>query len=435
MANLLEYLNTKNQGSDAAIINALTAKNPNAQGANPAGRAIQGKPPPSPALPAGGGLLGGTGQNPAKNLGLLPPPSAPQPGAPTATGFPIASAPSLPAAQYPNSDSISNLGNYPHAQDVASRTQAALGVANNPGRSLLDVAAGGQQPSPVFAGNSQQTGIAVAGKPTYETGYYDQAGNQIANIAGPNQRQGGGTLSFLGGPSQEQQAATAQTVSGINSQIAALRGLREARNPGVTQQGGSLLAGAVPEPVDLFARPGDGFGDSQLRKAQFESLVNEAGGLQGVGVGNRRRGEGLLKSANALLAPGLEAAKAQADQYASRNSLAGQLAKVGADQSAEQQRAREAAARLGIDQQHLLIDQQRAGLEQEKLQQAGVLSAANTFKAMTQAQQQDAKNQLFNEIRTAKDQNTRDQLVKLYELINRDQQPIDPLAAFSQRNG
>lgn len=362
------------------------------------------------------------------------PPTAPQPGSQQPTPSLVSSPPSLPAAQNPNDNSISTLGDYSQARDINSRSQTAQGVVNNPGRSLIDVAASGQQPAPIFAGDSQQTGITVAGKPTYNTGYYDAAGRQVANVSGINPRQGGGTLSFVpGGPGAEQQAATAQTVAGINSQIDALRSLRESANPGITTGYAGSTGGATTR-IDPFARAGDGRGDSQLRQQQYDSFLKQAANGRGLTKGQR---SALVESANTLIAPGLGAAKLQNEQQASADSLAGQLAQAGARQSsansAAQQQALEAAKRLGLDTQRLGLDQAALGLKQQEAQQSGLLNAAKVFESMGKSEQQQAKNELFKQIQNTREPAELDRLTKLYELINRDQQPVDPFALYAQR--
>lgn len=218
--------------------------------------------------------------------------------------------------------------------DALSRAHRANPVSS--GRSLIDVAAGGGQLlAPVFAGQSKPVGTAripdggsayflpsqgganagpnrtgwqsqmpswLAGssgasvpqatngvrgssyteRPVYETAYYDQKGDPIATVTGPNQRKEGGTLSFL----------PARSVEQINSEIEALRSEREARNPGITT-GGSASAG----PLVSVGAPGGHFGDEAMAAERARGYLAQATGR---GVSKRQR-EALLKAGLGML--------------------------------------------------------------------------------------------------------------------------------------
>lgn len=185
-------------------------------------------------------------------------------------------------------------------------------------------------------------------------------------------RRAGGAFSVYSGPGEEQRAATAKAVAGIDAQTEALRSLREARNPGITA--GSAGVGIAEAPrFDPFARPGDGFGDSQMRQQRFQSLA-ERGGRKGVAA------------AQALLAPGIATMQAQGEWAQNQaNNQAGILrgtmdargdaAKLAAEQAQWAGKMGLEARKMGIDQQ---TDAARLKAEQDRWgQQIGVSREQN----------------------------------------------------------
>lgn len=149
-------------------------------------------------------------------------------------------------------------------------------------------------------------------------------------------------------------------VAAINRQTDALRSLHEARmaDPNV----GAFHFGQTGTTPDPFARPGDSFGDSQMRAAQYESILKD---MTGPGIGGRQRAA-MGQAAQGLLAPGIAAMQQQyhADDMASRERTAA----LGL-QSQQAQHADEMALR----QQHLGIEQMNANTAQAAGQQQGIL--------------------------------------------------------------
>jgi hypothetical protein len=136
-------------------------------------------------------------------------------------------------------------------------------------------------------------------------------------------RKPGGSLSIVGTPETKgmtQAEATAYGMGGGNV--------------------GSALP-AAPAPVDIWARPGDSFGDSQMRQAQYEGLLRNAGSQRGLGA--KRRAAAMIDAAQALVAPGLAAAKLNAEQAKERErGLMGMQTTERQMQASERQKAIEA---------------------------------------------------------------------------------------------
>ncbi len=74
-----------------------------------------------------------------------------------------------------------------------------------------------------------------------------------------------------------------------------------------TTTGTPFQAPEAPK-VDLFARPGDSFGDSQMREQQHQSLLNQSASTPGITKNQRAAMAG---AAQGLLAPGLQQAALQ----------------------------------------------------------------------------------------------------------------------------
>lgn len=254
-------------------------------------------------------------------------------------------------ANYPDNESISNLGNYADATDLAARSAKAVGIgassdyaAADPGRVRLTNAAQGQESSQsVVADPSKQIGGSVAADGTttqnYETNYtiFGKNGQQgTASITGPDKRVGGGTVSVM---DQGNGGTVEGNVAAINRQTAALTSLREAQNPGITTGTGAYAPRQESAaPVDPFARPGDGIGDSQARASQYENLLREAAGERG--IGGSKRAAAKVAAANALMAPGLKLAELGQEGQRSKDSLAAQVA---------QNQAASADRRFGVE--------------------------------------------------------------------------------------
>lgn len=117
-----------------------------------------------------------------------------------------------------------------------------------PGSSPIDNAAKGQGVAGLYAGDSRQTG-SVDGRPQFATNYATPNGTLTVN--GPSQRMGGGTVSA---PDQGNGGTVAGNVAAIERQIAALRGLREARNPGITQPQGPSMQTMMDASSPFYGR-------------------------------------------------------------------------------------------------------------------------------------------------------------------------------------
>ena len=235
----------------------------------------------------------------------------------------------------------------PGARDAGVYAQQVGGkiLANGPGPGIGPQAVVAAPSRPIgtqsyttgqpFEPSQGATGpVATGGSnvPIYQTDYtvFGPKGQQgTLSVTGPDQRVGGGTVSQ---PDQGNGGTVEGNVAALNRQIDALRSLREARNPGITT-GGSALP-AAPAPVDMWARPGDSFGDSQMRQARYEGLLKDAANQTGLGA--KQRSAALIDAAAGLLAPGAASAKLAAEQQQAANSLAGQLAQARAQQQASQ---------------------------------------------------------------------------------------------------
>ena len=248
------------------------------------------------------------------------------------------------AANYPAGESISNLGNYADATDLAARSGKAVGIgtssdyaAADPGRVRLDAAQGQESSQSVVANPSRQIGGSVAADgtvtPNYESSYtiFGKNGQQgTASITGPDKRVGGGTVSVM---DQGNGGTVEGNVAALNRQTAALTSLREAQNPGITTGTGAFAPRQEAPQLNIWDRPGDGIGDSQARASQYENLLREA--ASDTGFGSKKRAAAKVAAANALVAPGLEVAKLGQEGQRSRDSLAAQLAQ---NQAASQDR-------------------------------------------------------------------------------------------------
>lgn len=195
-------------------------------------------------------------------------------------------------------------------------------------------------------------------------------GQSGANVFGLPPNPGGGFLGYAGTPEtagMTQQQATAYNVANLNRQIEALRSLNEARQ-GVSAAGGSAQNLPSPPSFDPFARAGDGFGDSGMRAAQYDSMMKRAADTS---IPWRRR-QGLAEAAQGMLAPGLAIVQQQ-----------GALAQLQAKPSGDPYQL----ARLTLDQQRLGLDQQNR-LYQHQLDQQRFATAQQNQRDRLQYQQQ-----------------------------------------------
>lgn len=181
-----------------------------------------------------------------QGIAALKPTTNPAPAAPVNPN----PSPASPA----NGMADASFGNVPALEAAANEARAAAEKAiNNPGRNALDVGARGLNLAPIYGGSSRQVGTRmisdVGGEPTsflpsqtgtathvvrgssmtekpiYETPYYDQQGNLIATITGPDKAKGGGTVSQ---PDQGNGGTIEGNVAALNRQYEALKSRNEA---------------------------------------------------------------------------------------------------------------------------------------------------------------------------------------------------------------
>ena len=73
---------------------------------------------------------------------------------------------------------------------------------------------------------------------------------------------------------------------------------------------------------DIFSRPGDSFGDSQMREQNYQSLLSQAANVSGFGGKGKR--QALLAAAQGMIQPGLAQIEAQNKDYQALLSQYGQ---------------------------------------------------------------------------------------------------------------
>ena len=217
--------------------------------------------PPGSSSAANAGIGTGSPATPpsASNVGLasvaagkatrVAPMNSSAPPAPTPT------APSnLAALPFPNGSAIA----YPSRQDANYFRQVPT---------LADVVGPPNPYGGMADGLYGPTGYAVPG--------VSAMGGQQPGLATFQGMPRGGTLGYAGTPETQglsQGAATDANVAAYNRQIAALRDLREAQNPGITTgQAGRTFGGLVS-----FGTPGGNYGDEAMQAQQAQSYLNQA---------------------------------------------------------------------------------------------------------------------------------------------------------------
>lgn len=73
---------------------------------------------------------------------------------------------------------------------------------------------------------------------------------------------------------------------------------------------------------DVFSRPGDSFGDSQMREQDYQSLLSQAANVSGFGAKGKR--QALIAAAQGMIQPGLAQIEAQSKDYQAELSNYGQ---------------------------------------------------------------------------------------------------------------
>ncbi|GEM_PF-3256427 len=224
----------------------------------------------------------------------------------------------------------------------------------------------------IMSGNGVTGPVTTGGSnvPIYQTDYtvFGPKGQQgTLSVTGPDQRVGGGTVSQ---PDQGNGGTVEGNVAALNRQYEAVKSRNEAYGWGGAS--GSALP-AAPASVDMWARPGDSFGDSQMRQARYEGLLKDAANQKGLGA--KRRAAAMIDAATGLLAPGAATAKLNAEQQQAANSLTGQLA-----QARAQQEASKYGADVGLAGHKYTADASLAGARLKAEQEAQQASRAATQK-------------------------------------------------------
>ena len=246
-------------------------------------------PRPTPPGPSSAANAGTSAGNPAT------PPSAPSAGLAAVAGKtaraapmnssappapnPFAATPGVPsnlaALPFPNGSAMA----YPPQQDANYFRQVPT---------LADVVGPPNPYGGISSGSYGSTGYAIPG--------VSAMGGQQPGLATFQGMPRGGTLGYAGAQETQglsQEAATAANVAAYNRQIAALRDLREAQNPGITTgQAGRAFGNLVS-----FGTPGGYYGDEAMQAQQAQSYLNQAA-QPGVYRGQRNA---LLQAGLALL--------------------------------------------------------------------------------------------------------------------------------------
>lgn len=351
---------------------------------------------------------------------LVPPASTSAPAPDSLSG-------SLGAAAYPNDNSISNLGNRAAAQDLAARGQGAL-LANQGYQPISDQGMSGIMrqvtPAPGFGPEN----------PNRVPGLGQSAGTTIYQVPGVQ-----GQATFQGVPAQQRGTLSAPdqgnggtvegNVAAMNRQIEALRSLREAQNPGITTRQGSAQV-ASPDAPDLWARPGDSWGDSGKRQQEYQGLLREAGNESGWGASKRAAAK--IATAQGLAAPGLEAAKLQQEQQVSANTRDAQNAQARASLYGHQIDAQNKDREFGLQQQNYELNKSKAGMEQQTAQVQQALLGVNAQKGASDLERETALNDILAKLQQTDPKSPEyKKLSDLYMLGKRGMEPkADPYASL-----
>lgn len=140
--------------------------------------------------------------------------------------------------------------------------------------------------------------------------------------------------------------------------------------------------GQVDTPTPgAFDRPGDGYGDAQLREVQFNTLLDDAGKQTGRGSRQRAAAAAKIQAAMAMLQPGLSAIEADtaqrkntAELQAAQVNQMGELEKSRMQEAGLNQRA-QATNATNLDSARIT---QAGGLRREAMQQQGLDERART---------------------------------------------------------
>ena len=232
--------------------------------------------------------------------------------------------------------------------------------------------------------------------------------NPAGSATGISQKpQGGGSLSVVSGIDPAQRQATDFNVRNLESQIQALRSLREARNPSVTQpsaDSGIDLQG-LQRQANPFYQPGQGFGDEVLDRDRFMRKFPDSRS----GRAMRQQAEmGLAQLGNQRLNNLLDNALGQQQsRQDGQTALAQVWQKALADQQDYGLRLQDLGlnrAKFGLDARKAQDEAERTGVRDQYLNN---LSATQAHKATLENAGLEQKGSLFNVLRHAPNEEAR----------------------------
>lgn len=219
-----------------------------------------------------------------------------------------------------------------------------------------------------------------------------------------------GTLNFVDKPEtagMTQQQATAFNVRDLESQIAAMRSLREAQNPGITQpqSNGGIDLQDLQRQANPFYQPGQGYGDEVLNRDRF---MRQFAGNRSGRMMRQQAEQGLAQLGNKRLNNLLDNALGQQQsQQDGQTALAQVWQKALADQQDYGLRLQNLGldrAKFGLDARKAQDEAERAGIRE---QYANNLSALQAQKAATENAGLEQKGSLFNALRQAPNEDAR----------------------------
>lgn len=301
-------------------------------------------------------MVAGIPSPPASSL--PPPPPAPRPVSPLAALRPPTrtAGPSLPSPDY-----IAENPLYGVQTTALSRGYSPLGGDGSPLGAL---------------GNFSRSQALPDGG--FQRDYLNPAGSASGITRNP---QAIGSLSVVSGIDPAQRKATDFNVRNLESQIQALRSLREARNPGVTQPSADsgIDLQDLQRQANPFYQPGQGFGDEVLGRDRYmRQFADTTRGR----LARQQAEQGLAQLGNQRLNNLLDNALGQQQsQQAGQTALAQVLRQSMADQQDYGLRLQDLGlnrAKFGLDARKAQDEADRAGIRD---QYANNLSAMQAHKA------------------------------------------------------
>ncbi len=304
-------------------------------------------------------------------------------------------APKPPAPVAPTSTPIS-----PVAPDMAERLRSArpvsplatvrqnLPVTSAPVQALIPM-----QPMPALPSIApaapQRAGLtSFQGRPAQTPGTLSYADNP--ETAGMNQRQ-----------------ATDFNVRNLESQIAAMRSLREAQNPGIAQpqSNGGIDLQDLQRQANPFYQPGQGYGDEVLNRDRYMRQFPDSRS----GRAMRQQAEMGLKQLGSQRLNNLldNALGQQQSRQAGQTALAQVRQKMLADQQDYGLRLQDLGlnrAKFGLDARRAQDEAERAGIRD---QYSNNLSALQAQKVAAENAGLEQKGSLFNALRQAPNEDAR----------------------------